>query len=97
MTIIQPNKNKDIKRLAISLSVFLVGIILMWVFVYIQTVSLRHDITEEKNRLEEMKVQNAELKGRYYGLIDADNLEKLAEERGLVKDRNPQWAFVSPL
>jgi len=97
MTIIQPNKNKDVKRLAISLGLFLVCIIGVWVFVYIQTVNLRHDLADAKNSLEEMKVQNAELKDKYYGLVDADNLEKLAEDRGLVKDKNPQWAFVSPL
>jgi len=97
MTIIQPNKYKDVKKLTISLSMFLVGTILMWMFVYLQTVNVRHDLASSKERLEEMKVENAELKDRYYGLVDADNLEKLAEERGLVKDKNPQWAFVSQL
>jgi len=95
MTIIQPNKHKDIKRLTVSLSIFLVGTILMWMFVYLQTVNLKHDLANAKNHLEEMKVENAELKDRYYDFVDANNLEELAVERGLVKDKNPQWAFVS--
>ena len=95
MTIIRPNKYKDIKRLCISLGVFLVGIILVWVFVYLQTVNLRHDLASAKQRLEEIKVENADLKGEYYNLVDADNLELLAKERGFIKDKNPQWAFAS--
>ena len=95
MTIIRPNKYKDIKRLVISLGVFLVGTILVWVFVYLQTVNLSHDLTKAKHRLEEVKVENADLKNEYYSLVDADNLEALAKERGFIKDKNPQWAFAS--
>ena len=96
MTIIQPNKHKDIKRLSILLGILLVGALSMWVFVYIETVNLNHNIAKAKNDIENIKVENADLKDRYYGLVDADNLEKLAAERGLVKDKNPQWAFASP-
>lgn len=95
MTIIQPNKYKDLKRLVISLGVFLVGIILIWVFVYLQTVNLRHDLVNTKQHLEEAKVENADLKNEYYSLVDTDNLEILARERGFIRDRNPQWAFAS--
>ncbi len=94
MTIIQPNKYKDLKRLVISLGVFMVGIILIWVFVYIQTVDLRHDLVKVKQNLEEVKVENADLKNEYYSLIDSDNLEILAREGGFIKDKNPQWAFA---
>ena len=95
MTIIRPNKYKDIKRLVVSLGVFLVGTILVWVFVYLQTVNLSHDLASAKVRLEEVKVENADLKNEYYSLVDADNLEALAKERGFIKDKNPQWAFAS--
>ena len=96
MTIIQPNKHKDIKKLSTSLGILLVGVVSMWVFVYLETVNLKHDMANAKNRLDNIKVENADLKDKYYGLVDADNLEKLAMEHGLVKDKNPQWAFVSP-
>ena len=95
MTIIQPNKYRNLKRLVISLGVFLVGTILVWVFVYLQTVSLSHDLAKAKVRLEEVKVENADLKNEYYSLVDTDNLEALAKERGFIKDKNPQWAFAS--
>src|SRR3989344_1139582 len=95
MTIIQPNKHKDIKKLSISLGILLVSMLSLWVFVYLETVNLNHNIVNAKSRLESIKVENADLKDKYYGLVDADNLEKLAIERGLVKDKNPQWAFES--
>jgi len=97
MTIIQPNKYKDVKRLIFSLGAFVLGITLLWVFVYLQTVSLRHDIVSTREGLELAKIENAELKSQYYGLVDSDNLENLATEQGFVKDKNPQWAFASRL
>ena len=73
----------------------MVGIILIWVFVYLQTVNLSYDLAKAKQHLEEVKVENADLKNEYYSLVDADNLELLAKERGFIKDKNPQWAFAS--
>ena len=95
MTILQPNKYKDLKGLVISLGVFMVGIILIWVFVYIQTVDLRHDLVDAKQYLEETKTENADLKNEYYSLVDTNSLETLAKERGFIRDKNPQWAFAS--
>lgn len=95
MTIIQPNKNKDTRRLILILGSLLVGIFLTGVFVYLQTVGLEHDLAEAKEYLEQQKVENAELKNQFYGYLDADNLEALATERGLIQDKNPRWAFVS--
>ena len=95
MTIIQPNKYRDLKRIVISLGVFLVGIILVWVFVYLQTVNLHHDLVDARQQLEEIKVENADLKNEYYSLVDSDSLEALARDRGFIKDKNPQWAFAS--
>lgn len=60
-----------------------------------QTVSLKHDLAKKRNTLENLKVENADLKNNFYNTIDANNLEKLAGELGLVQDKNPQWAFAS--
>ncbi len=95
MTIIQPNKNEDIRRLITLLTVGLVGVFLAIVFLYMQTVSLKHDLAKKHNTLETLKVENAELKNNFYNLVDVGNLEKLAGELGLVQDKNPQWAFAS--
>ncbi len=95
MTIIQPNKNEDIRRLTTFLTVGLVTVILGIVFLYMQTVSLKHDLAKKRDTLEALKVENAELKNNFYNLVDVNNLEALAGELGLVQDKNPQWAFAS--
>ena len=95
MTILQPNKINSLRKLIIPLGIFIIGMILIWVFVYIQTVDLKYDLVEAKQHLEEIKVENADLKNEYYNLVDASNLEILAKEAGFVKDKNPQWAFAS--
>ncbi len=95
MTIIQPNKNQDIRRLITFLSTGLIIVFLAGVLLYMQTVTLKHDLAKKQNTLENFKVENAELKNNFYGLVDVNNLEKLANELGLVQDKNPQWAFAS--
>lgn len=96
MTIIQPNKYRDIRRLILALGSILVATFTIVVFDYIETVNLRHELSNRNESLEEMKVKNAELKNQFYSLVDAANLEKLAAEKGFVLDRNPQWALDSP-
>ena|SRR3989344_2898399 len=95
MTIIQPNKNQDIRRLITLLTTGLVVVVLALVLFYMQTVILKHDLVKKHNTLETLKVENAELKNNFYGLVDVNNLETLAGELGLVQDKNPQWAFAS--
>ena len=95
MTIIQPNKNEDIRQLITLLTIGLVAVCLAVVFLYMQTVSLEHNLARKHNTLETLKVENAELKNNFYNLVDVGNLEKLAGELGLVQDKNPQWAFAS--
>ncbi len=96
MTIIQPNKYRDIRRLILALGSILIATFTIVVFDYIETVNLRHELSNRNESLEEMKVKNAELKNQFYSLVDAANLEKLAAEKGFVLDRNPQWALESP-
>ena len=95
MTIIQPNKNQDIRRLITILTTGLIVVVLAWVLFYMQTVILKHDLAKKHNILETLKVENAELKNNFYGLVDVNNLETLAGELGLVQDKNPQWTFAS--
>lgn len=95
MTIVRPNKNQDIQRLITLLGVFLIATFLIGVFVYLNTVSLKHDLSKKRQSLERLKVENAELKSRFYGLVDAGNMEQVAVELGLVQDKNPQWLFAS--
>ena len=58
-------------------------------------VAVERMLAKKHNILETLKVENAELKNNFYGLVDVNNLETLAGELGLVQDKNPQWAFAS--
>ncbi len=95
MTVIQPNKNRNITRLIILLSVVVAIAVSFNVALYATAVSLRHDIQSFEGELEKMQVRNAESKSALYDLVATERLEKFAQEQGLVKDKNPQWAFVS--
>lgn len=95
MTIVQPQKEIDLKKcraLCVSGVVLMLGVAL---FSYLSLVDLRHDIDNTREGLEELKVANAELKNTYYTFTSNENLEQLALQLGLVKDRTPQWVLAS--
>ena len=95
MTIVQPKKEMDLRKcgaLCVTGVVLMLGVVLLS---YLSLVGLRHDIANTRETLEELKVANAELKNSYYAFTSNENLEKLATELGLVKDRTPQWALAS--
>ncbi len=98
MTVIQPNKNnKSIVRLIFFLGAIISGFIWMEIRVYSQTVDLKHEIAEASAKTAELSVQNAELRNSFYALTDQKNLNKLANDIGLVQDKNPKWVFASQL
>ncbi|MCR4260940.1 MAG: hypothetical protein NUV96_01190 [Candidatus Colwellbacteria bacterium] len=95
MTIVQPNKEKNLRNIT---ALCVTGVVLMLgiaLFSYLSLVGLRHEISNTRESLEELKVANAELKNDYYALTSNDNLEQLASQLGLVKDKTPQWALAS--
>lgn len=95
MTIVQPNKDTDLKR-AIWFSSLIVGVaIVMTLVSYVSMIGLRHDLASMRDGVDELKIANAEIKNAYYQLLSTDNLERVAAERGLVKDKNPGWVLAS--
>jgi len=77
------------------LGIVLLATFVSVIFLHLHTVDLRHNIASAQTELEDLKVENSELKNNFYSMMDSENLEKLAAERGLVKEKNPQWAFAS--
>jgi len=69
--------------------------VLTALFSYMSLVAVKHDLSETRLSLETAKVENAELKNQYFQLTNADSVEKLAGEMGLIQDRNPGWALAS--
>ena len=95
MTVIQPNKNRSLIQLMFIFGAILVSIASLYVVLYSKTVSLKHDIQEVETELNTLKVQNAELKNSFYSVVDSRELDKLAQEKGLIYDKNPKWEFAS--
>ena len=95
MTVIQPNKIKSLTHLIFIFGFILVFMASLSVVFYSRTVSLRHDMATAQKEIDDMKVKNAELKNSFYSFVDSGELEKLATEKGLINDKNPQWEFAS--
>lgn len=95
MTVIQPNKIKSVLAIIIGLSLVLFLVAFVNIYVYSKTVSLKYDASKLEKNLESLRVENAELKNDLYQLVDLKKLENLAKEKGMIQDKNPQWAFAS--
>lgn len=95
MTVIRPNKKNRTARLAIRLGLVSILFLILNISVYSGTVDVKHEISEISKNVEQMRANNADLKNEFYSLTGQENLDRLAAERGLVKDKNPKWVFAS--
>ncbi|MCX6788780.1 MAG: hypothetical protein WCO21_00350 [bacterium] len=91
MTIICPQKKKNIKYFLITLfALVLVG----GAFYIIQTgaiVEKRHELEALKKQLNELKTANADLKNKYYRIVDPAKLEEVASASGLTLEKRPMY------
>jgi hypothetical protein len=95
MTTIRFNKDRDIKNV-ITICCFGVGGMICAVLIsYVCLVGTKYDLASVRSSLESMEIENAELKNEYFQLTNAESLEKLAGEMGLVQDKNPEWVLAS--
>ncbi len=95
MTVIQPSKNQSFIHLIFIFGGLLISAAGLYVFIYSKTVNLTYNMAKIEVEVQELRVQNAELKNGFYSVIDSKKLEDLAQEKGLIIDRNPQWEFAS--
>ena len=95
MTIIEPNKRKKAARKVIFgfgpiAAVVLTGVAAS-IWLYSDIVELRHAVQDGEVNLQELIVENAELKNRFFDLVDADELSEIAEKGGLVLEKYPSY------
>jgi cell division protein FtsL len=98
MTIIKPNKQKKEAVWIYAFSFIGISLVLSVIFcgcIYSKTVGLKHEIATLGSRINSEKTDNAELKNVIFKMTDPQILETIAEEKGLVEDKNPQWVFAS--
>jgi len=62
---------------------------------YVYLVETKHDLASVRSSLELMKIESAELKNQYFQLTNAESLERLAGEMGLIQDKSPEWVLAS--
>lgn len=92
MTIIEPNKNKFRFNVFIM---FIVGLLILEavlsVVAYSQSVHFTYRLEEQRKSIENLRVENADLKNRLYTILDFQNVDQLAERLGLIKERRPDY------
>ena len=95
MTVIQPIQKKNVVQLIVGVGIILVLFAVSNVMLYSKSVSLAHDLSALRGELDALQVKNADLKNKLYQETSSEALEKLAADRGMVQDKNPEWAFAS--
>lgn len=91
MTIAPPNHDR---RMNCAMRWLLVGII---VFGFIaagfnsEMVTLRRVVSAKAKVVDELKLQNAQLKNSFYAVLDTRTLVSAAERLGYVKDGTPSY------
>lgn len=92
MTIIEPNKNKFRFNFTIAFIASFTAIeIVFGIFIYSQNVSVNYQLTEKNKIVENFQAQNADLKNRLYTILDFQNVDQLADQLGLIKERKPDY------
>ncbi len=92
MTIIGPNKAAKMANnmLIVSLA-SLLGIAVVSIFIYNQTVNLTHELKTKEKDHQAMLTENAELKNNRYNMTDSKNLAFAAKSGGLVKAQDIEY------
>lgn len=96
MTIIRPRKNPQTIRKTIIFfgALLLVGVAVL-IVIYNRTVEIEHGITELRKDFEQVQARNAELKDGFFKLFSNENVERVAREKHLIRDKEPQFMEVA--
>lgn len=98
MTILEPNRSRfSINLLPFALALVLIGLAVFSIYLYNQNVGLRHLISQNSRELQSQVVKNSDLKNQYYQVLSAKAVESVAREKGLVREKNPQYLESKPL
>ncbi len=65
------------------------------IFLYNRSVNMEHSLSAAQGELRKLQTARAEIQDKIFGLSSDANLQKLSEERNLVKDKNPHYLEVT--
>ena len=96
MTFVKKEKRNSINLLLLLLTAFLIFGIILIVGAYNKTVNLKHGIADMKAEMRKIETDSAGLKEQLFGIFEAQKVESLAKERGLVKETRPSYLEETP-
>ena len=64
---------------------------ILGIFAYSKSVRLGYLINQEQKDIQQLEVENAEFKNHLYAVLDFQNVEKIAAELGLIKEKRPDY------
>lgn len=96
MTIIQPNIHRfRINATLVIVIVLVVGGALLNIFLYNETVHLKHLISVTGEDIKSLEAENADARNELYSILDPGHLKETALELGFVNDTAPRYLEVS--
>jgi len=95
MTIIQPQKKSLINiLLGFIISFLVIGVVIL-VILYSYVINFNKNISNAKNEIKEIEIANTQIKEDLLNMLSGNNLENLANEFGLVKEKNPEYLKIN--
>lgn len=91
MTILQPHSYSKLNPVSIFLGLVLVSMAAFSIYFYNQNVNLRHAVSQASKELQIQRTSNADFKNRFYQIFNSKNVKALAEEKGLISEKNPAY------
>ena len=92
MTIIRPHQKFSLVDVLLFISLILLFFAsLALVIIYNYVVNFENSILEKQKEIKKTETQIAESKENLFNLLSSENLKKLAEENGLIEEKNPEY------
>jgi len=96
MTIIRPHQKFSLVDVLLFISLILLFFAsLALVIIYNYVVNFENSILEKQKEIKKIETQIAESKENLFNLLSSENLKKIAEENGLIEEKNPEYVELN--
>jgi cell division protein FtsL len=96
MTIIRPYQKFSLVDVLLFISLILLFFAsLALVIIYNYVVNFENSILEKQKEIKKVETQIAESKEDLFNLLSSENLKKIAEENGLIEEKNPEYVELN--
>jgi cell division protein FtsL len=96
MTIIRPHQKFSLVDVLLFISLILLFFAsLALVIIYNYVVNFENSILEKQKEIKKVETQIAESKENLFNLLSSENLKKIAEENGLIEEKNPEYVELN--